>query len=100
MAAWGTPGLRDDVTCFLLTRDGWRSTRDYVSSCVWCGLPFWYRPKESVVPDHADYCSKACWHRQIYWRAIALRGRAHLNRLSNESLKRRRAARRAARVAA
>jgi hypothetical protein len=95
MSAWGTPELRDACTIALLERDGWRGPRDYLGECCWCGMPYWRRFLDAVVPEHADYCSAACYGHKTHWFRIAAVGRAHLNRIRRES-KRRAAARRAA----
>ncbi len=70
MAAWGTRRSRDEITVALLTRDGWRSPRDVLAECVWCGLPYW-ASGDNANAGKREYCSEACRYRKKYWLARA-----------------------------
>ncbi len=55
---------RDDAACiFLMAITSWRSPRDYLRDCGYCGAPFWVHGRER-------YCSER--HRVAQHRATHL----------------------------
>lgn len=71
MTAWGTPELRDALTIELLERDGWRSPRDVLAECAWCGMPYWIHGVRGGRPDLQRFCSRRCREQRWYWQWIA-----------------------------